>query len=63
MRAGLKLNLAVLAALVAVDLVVLLGGRVVLEGGPGALVLDVELAHLDADVSHLTPVLTPVIVW
>lgn len=51
--------LAVLAALVAGDLVVLLGGSVVGKRGPSALLLNLEFAELDADVAHLSPVLTP----
>merc|ERR1712224_756519 len=53
------LGLAVVAALVAVDLVGLLGGSEVLHHSPGALVLEVQGAEADAHIAHLAPVLTP----
>mmetsp|Transcript_38445 Transcript_38445/g.57585 ORF Transcript_38445/g.57585 Transcript_38445/m.57585 type:complete len:201 (-) Transcript_38445:635-1237(-) len=52
-------GLAVVAALMAVDLVVLLGSSVVLDDSPGALVLDQQGALGDTDIAHLAPELTP----
>ena len=51
--------LAVLTTFIAVDLVGLVG--VLVHDSPGALVFKVKgiAAHLNADVAHLTPVLTP----
>mmetsp|Transcript_1066 Transcript_1066/g.2851 ORF Transcript_1066/g.2851 Transcript_1066/m.2851 type:complete len:218 (+) Transcript_1066:42-695(+) len=60
LRDGLVLlDLAVAAVLEAVDLVLLLGRRVVLDGGPRALLLDLQAPKRDADVAHLAPVLAP----
>merc|ERR1711972_483005 len=53
------LGTAVVAALVAVDLIGLLGSREILHHSPGALALEVQGAEADAHVAHLAPVLTP----
>merc|ERR1719502_1562920 len=55
------ISLAVRATLKAVDLVVLLRSRVVLERRPGALLLHLEAAEADANVAHLAPVLPPAV--
>merc|ERR1719240_897344 len=55
----LLLDLAVAPVLEAVDLVLLLRRRVVLDGGPRALLLDLQGPEGHADVAHLAPVLAP----
>merc|ERR1719261_227588 len=52
-------SLAVLAALEAVDLVAVLDRGEAAGHGPGARVLEVQLAEGHADVAHLAPVLAP----
>merc|ERR1719261_1101765 len=52
-------SLAVLAALEAVDLVTVLKRGEAAGHGPGARVLEMQLAERHADVAHLAPVLAP----
>merc|ERR1712118_228542 len=58
---GGLLAAAVVAALVARELVVELRSREHVRHGPRALVLDVQSAECHAHVAHLTPVLAPAV--